>query len=142
MRLVIIGCDARGRSTVERVEQVQRHPDLPATELAIAEVWASATVAASTADRPRTPPLRALTCPVGEVSWRVVHHPPFAHIGLHRTDTVDCDTIIEDGLELELEEGRIGLAPGDLVVIPGLVHGWHAGEHGCTVSAVLVGIPA
>lgn len=142
MRLVIVGRDPQGRSTVERVDQLERSPDVPVTELAIAEVWASAAVAGSTADRPRTPPLRPLACPVGEVSWRVVHHPANAHIGLHRTDTVDCDIVLEGGLELELEDGRITLVPGDLVVIPGLAHGWHAGPNGCTVSAVLVGIPA
>ena len=142
MRLVIVGHDPQGRSTVERVEEVRRSPDVPVTELAIAEVWASAAVAGVTADRPRTPPRRALDCSVGEVSWRVVHHPANAHIGLHRTDTIDCDIILEGSLELELEDGRISLGPGDLVVIPGLAHGWHAGRSGCTVSAVLVGIPA
>jgi quercetin dioxygenase-like cupin family protein len=69
-----------------------------------------------------------------------VHHAPGASIDLHRTDSIDCDTVLGGHVELGLEAGSVLLEPGDLVLIPGLAHRWLAGDEGSTLSVVLVGL--
>jgi hypothetical protein len=140
MRLLIIGTDDDGRSAIDRIEALDEGAEGASRGLLSAEVWASASERGALADRPRSAPLRPLDCRPGEVSWRFVHHAPGASIDLHRTDSIDCDTVLGGHVELGLEAGSVLLEPGDLVLIPGLAHRWLAGDEGSTLSVVLVGL--
>ena len=140
MRLIVTGADAQGRSEVKRVEELGRASPLASPGLIASEVWNSAEVQDTLATRPRTGEFRPLPCAPGAISWRFVRHDPGATFGIHRTDTIDCDTVLEGQVSLGLDNGSIDLVPGDLVLIPGVAHSWHAGMEGCTLSVVLIGL--
>ena len=77
----------------------------------------------------------------GRCSWSLWRFEPGGEVGMHQTDTVDLDIIIEGEIELTLDDGRHILRTGDCVVMTGVDHAWRAGAAGCTVSAVAVGTP-
>ena len=140
MRLVVIGTNAGGQSWVERIEELQGDATVSAGGLLATEIWSSPALRTTLIARPRSAPLRPIDCAVGEISWKFVSYASNVSVGMHRTDTIDCDVVLEGRVELGLEAGAIQLTPGDLVLIPGLAHRWTAGSDGATLSAVLIGI--
>jgi quercetin dioxygenase-like cupin family protein len=138
MKLVVVGVDADGRSAVTHVEELPR--EAPDEGFASEEIWAHPAVAGAFADRPRRGEVRQLGFGPGDLSWRLVRYRPGASIGLHRTDTADCDFVMEGQITLGLESGEVRLEAGDLVVLPPLLHAWRAGPQGCVLSAVLFGL--
>ena len=51
------------------------------------------------------------------------------------------DLLVLDGsMTLLLEAGQVVLRAGDGVVMPGVVHAWHAGPDGCRFSVVNLGL--
>lgn len=61
--------------------------------------------------------------------------------GLHRTDTVDVDVILQGRMTLEMEDGTtIELQEGDVVIVNGTLHSWR-NDHDmpATVLSTVVG---
>lgn len=138
MRLVIAGAGADGRSMVEQVIALDGLG--PEEGFSADEVWSLAMGATTVFERPRSAPHRPLPLAPGALSWRFVRYRAGASIGMHRTDTVDCDVVLDGSITLGLEAGDVALGAGDMVVLPGVAHSWRAGADGCTVSALLVGL--
>jgi naringenin degradation protein FdeH len=68
-------------------------------------------------------------------------HPLFCHErrGMHVTDSIDLEVILDGAMELEVDDGCVQLAPGDLVVQRGTRHRWRVlGDRPCTYSAVML----
>ena len=61
--------------------------------------------------------------------------------GMHTTDTVDFELILEGEVWLELDDGvEVHLEPGDTVVQNGTRHAWrNHGDKVCRLLVVLVG---
>jgi mannose-6-phosphate isomerase-like protein (cupin superfamily) len=61
--------------------------------------------------------------------------------GMHRTDSVDYDIVLEGSVWLELDDGReIELHAGDVVVQQATRHAWrNKSEAGVTLACVLIG---
>jgi uncharacterized cupin superfamily protein len=70
------------------------------------------------------------------------HHDP-NDPGMHRTDTIDLDIILEGALELELPgAGSVQLSAGDVVVQRGTWHKWTNRSDGVTrMLAIMIGAP-
>lgn len=100
-----------------------------------------------------------LTPPPGGATWRVLRLPPadpdlppeeqFLAVpgeqaghrprGMHATDTLDLMVVLDGRVELEVEEGHVQLAAGDIVVQRGTQHRWRVlDERPCTYSVVMV----
>ena len=62
--------------------------------------------------------------------------------GMHTTDSVDYDLLIDGEIHLELDDGKtVRLAPGDLVVQNGTRHAWrNKSDKPATMLFVLVGV--
>jgi uncharacterized cupin superfamily protein len=110
-------------------------------------------------DPPRGP--FALEPQAGGLTWRIIRLPvpdaalpreeQFLHsasderfsdekLGMHRTDTVDFEVILDGEIELEVESGCARLGPGDIVVQRGTRHRWRVvGTKACTYSALMLG---
>jgi quercetin dioxygenase-like cupin family protein len=65
---------------------------------------------------------------------------PDVVIGVHRTDTIDYDTVLRGEIVLVLDDEEVVLQPNDCVMLPGVVHGWRCGPDGATISVVQFGI--
>jgi quercetin dioxygenase-like cupin family protein len=70
------------------------------------------------------------------------HHDP-DDPGMHRTDTIDLDLILEGEVELELPgSGSVHLGPGDVVIQRGTWHKWqNRGETPMRMLAIMIGAP-
>jgi quercetin dioxygenase-like cupin family protein len=59
--------------------------------------------------------------------------------GMHTTDTLDFEVIVDGSIVLDLDDGEHLLGPGDVVVQRGTAHRWRvAGDQPCTYLAVMV----
>lgn len=83
----------------------------------------------------------------GLVRWMVVEHRPHEVFDgpvtattLHHTDALDLVFVQAGTAELVLQDGSHPVGVGDLVVTPGVDHAWRAGEGGCRLVAVSVGM--
>lgn len=132
MRFIITGIDTQGHSTVIREETVEED---------YATLW-STNEAPPHITRSKEMPAVDPKCGPGETSWRRLVLKPDASFGMHRTNTLDYDTVISGDGILLLESGEVQLSPGDCVLLPDVVHGWRAGSQGMTMSIVLIGLNA
>lgn len=137
MRMIVVGAGPDGLSKVERIVERVGEPE---GEWSSEEVWAHPAITQAFAERSRSGAHRPVGVGSGDLSWRYVRYRPGASIGMHRTDTVDCDVVIAGSITLGLEAEEVVLSAGDLVVIPGQAHAWRAGPNGCTLSAVMHGL--
>jgi hypothetical protein len=132
MRQLVTGIDGSGQSCVLRETVVQPTSPEPFYETAVDPP-------------PQRPPGRGdfvdLGVPVGKARWLVVQLAPGFHYGMHNTDTIDCDTVLDGNIDLILDDGRHSLTVGDCVVVTGVDHAWEAGPDGCTMAFLFLGTP-
>jgi hypothetical protein len=138
MRQLITGVDATGRSCV-----VAEHP-VPH----VAHASSGMTITFSTATNPAAarPPGHGehidLEVPVGTTKVMVARWAAGFSYGMHHTDTIDVDTILDGSATLVLDDGGHLLESGDVAVVTGVDHAWEAGPEGATVSFVFLGTPS
>jgi quercetin dioxygenase-like cupin family protein len=129
MRYIEVGIDGSGRSSVVREASL---------DAGSATLHSAAEAASS--KRPATTPAIDAHCPPGTSVWKVWEAAPGMVAGLHRTDTIDYDTVMSGNIVLVLENGEIELHTGDCVVLPGVMHGWRSGPNGSRLSVIQLGI--
>ena len=136
MRQLVTGVDADGRSCV-----VAEHPVDGKTGRSRQMI--SFTTATNPA--PPRPPGRGeyvdLEVPVGTTKLMVVQWASDFTYGMHYTDTIDFDTILEGSATLILDDGPHLLETGDIAVVTGVDHAWEAGPDGATISFIFLGTP-
>jgi hypothetical protein len=139
VRTILTEWNADGRSAVAWIEPIE---DAAGAEVMATTVWSTDTsppprpaVAGLAAD----PPLD-VGCPPNGTIWRTVRMGPGFHFGRHWTETLDYDTLVEGTLRLELDTALIDLVPGDCVVLPGVPHGWQAGDGGAVLNVVMTAL--
>jgi hypothetical protein len=137
MRQLITGVDADGRSCV-----VAEHPVDPKTGDRSRVRIAYDSPAAPTPRPPGQGEWVDLGVPVGATQLMVAQWAAGYSYGMHNTDTIDFDTVIEGSAVLILDDGRHVLEPGDVAVVAGVDHAWEAGPEGATISFVFLGTPA
>src|SRR5262245_16864970 len=84
----------------------------------------------SLADRPANMPAVDARRPPGTASWTIWEVAPDVVVGVHRTDTIDYDTVLRGEIVLVLDDDEVVLRPGDCLMLPGVVHGWRSGPDG------------
>ena len=61
-------------------------------------------------------------------------------LGMHTTRTIDYGIVLSGEIDLEVDEGKVHLKSGDVVVQRGTRHAWHIrGPVPCTMAFVMVG---
>ena len=139
MRLLITGVSDDGRSCV--VED--RTPsEVPFEEGGIIVVQAAKTT--SSPPPPRPPGqghLVKVGATPGTAGWNFIKFPPRTTTGLHHTDSIDFDVVLEGSVDLILGDGPHRLGPGDAVVLNGVDHGWQTEESACRMSVVVIATP-
>jgi mannose-6-phosphate isomerase-like protein (cupin superfamily) len=154
VRRVVVGAGAGGRAEVLSDGAPACLVDVPGG-LGRADVWSVS--GSGVGSEPPAGPFEFDSDP-GGVSWRILRfpapdpslsreeqflhwdgHPLFCHErrGMHITDSIDLEVILDGAMELEVDEGCVQLAAGDLVVQRGTRHRWRVlGDGPCTYSAV------
>lgn len=136
MRQLITGVDADGRSCV-----VAEYPVDPKTGDRSRGRIAYDSPATPTPRPPGSGEYVDLGVPVGATQLMVGQWATGFSYGMHHTDTIDFDSILEGSAVLILDDGRHELEPGDVVVVTGVDHAWEAGPEGVTISFVFLGTP-
>jgi hypothetical protein len=144
MRRVITGLDEEGRSCVISDEVIVTDVGRARAgrdKGTLCEVWETSEVPPAI-ERPRAFELLPTNSPPGGTKWLILGWEPNVTRTTVRTNTLDYDTVLEGSCELLLETGVVKLETGDMVLIPGTVHGWRAGPDGVVLQVVLIGLDA
>jgi len=71
--------------------------------------------------------------------FRVIEYEPGVAPRNHRTDSIDYAVVLSGEIDLELDDSRVHLAAGDVLVQRGTIHNWvNRSDRPCTVAFVLV----
>lgn len=76
--------------------------------------------------------------PAGQVLSTIHYWNPGDTFVFHRTISVDIDAVLDGSVYLCLEEGEILLERGDVVYLPGVVHGWRATGEMATILCTYI----
>jgi mannose-6-phosphate isomerase-like protein (cupin superfamily) len=137
-RIYVVGPDSDGRGRVESVEDASPANTAQATTR-ILSGWPVGAASGLPDVRGRSPVLILGLAP-GEVQWQLISLPVHNTGGLHRTDTIDFDTIVSGNPILDLGDEKLQLHPGDCVFLKAVDHAWHTTELPASFYAVLVGL--
>jgi quercetin dioxygenase-like cupin family protein len=123
-RRVVVGLDARGRSTVVR-DGRDMALAYPPTGVTIQEVWWQDHIPARLNDAGSRIGSIGLAAPSGGAVVRMLTVPPTSvdqSVDLHYDDSMHVITLINGQLDVILEVGEVALQPGDTIVLPASVH--------------------
>ena len=165
-RRIVTGTNAQGKSHVVQDGPTPGFVDF--SVLSMAELWKVDTVPAdnSLEGDPADVDRIALEPPVGGVTCRIFTLEPETpgqqltdeqmavflerYIGIeahddpgdpawHTTKTVDLIVVLSGEMDMELDEDRVHLGPGDVVIQRGTRHAWrNTGTEPCTAVAMLI----
>jgi hypothetical protein len=121
MRTLLTGLDANGRSCLVEAEEI--------------------TIADAAYGGLKTARLHASDIAAGPARWDISAWEPNVSIDLHKSDTLDYDTVLAGSGELTLEDGVHPFEEGDVIVMTGVLHGWTAGPNGLLMSVVTLPAP-
>jgi hypothetical protein len=111
---------------------------LPAATMEVTELWTADAAAAPSASEVIGADF-AVECGNGRLRCRFTRMGPYLERPLHRTATTDVDVILDGEVTIVTEDGELLLSRGDVLVIPGAVHGWRTGDHGCSMLVAMIG---
>jgi hypothetical protein len=137
-RLIVTAADGDGKSGVSKVFDLDSFL-LPGTPVRN-QLWQLAFAGFESGPND-LPPESDIDCPPGTMGWRIVRMTPGRKYELHKTPTIDIDSVLHGNVQLILDSGPMDLASGDYVVLPAVAHGWHVGTDGCTLSVVMMSPP-
>jgi quercetin dioxygenase-like cupin family protein len=158
MRRVVIGTTEDGRSTVVSDGRPKTALHVPPGEApaVLTDGWTGGELRDGEAvvhqlwsfDATPTPPRVGDTAsadvvfdaPVGATKWIITEMGPNLEAPLHKTATVDYAVVVSGDVRIGLETGSVDVAAGDVVLVGGAQHSWHAGPNGCVIATVLVGL--
>jgi mannose-6-phosphate isomerase-like protein (cupin superfamily) len=159
VRRVVLSLNAQGQARAD--DGVPTNIVESPTGFGCADLWVLAGPPASAGDGfdpPRGP--FVLEPEPGGLTWRIIRLPlpdpglpreeQFLHdandqrfsaekLGMHTTDTIDFEVILDGEIELEVDRGCVRLGRGDCVVQRGTRHRWRVvGEKACTYAAIML----
>lgn len=136
MRCLVAGMDEAGRSAVRNEREIAFGELMPG--LSVDALFR--TTESPPAARPEgRGELVDLGLQPGQSSWALWRFEAGSEVGMHHTDTVDFNVVLEGAIELILDDGAHALQSGDCVVMTGVDHAWRAGPTGCLLSGVALG---
>jgi quercetin dioxygenase-like cupin family protein len=146
VRRIVTGVNHAGRSEIAS--------DGPAPTSWCTELWTTSGDTPQGFDPAESTP--TLMPPPKGTRWRIVELPPESTVrrstpatvvegvgedGWHTTNTVDYVMILEGDVELELDQGKVELHPGDCVVQRATNHRWrNLGDRRVRMLAVMVSL--
>jgi quercetin dioxygenase-like cupin family protein len=138
VRRVITGHDAAGRAIVQ-VDEVAQHAFVGRPGATACNVWTTEGFPANN-DGSVDAGLRktGLTLPNGTI-FRVIEFAPGVAARNHRTSSVDYIVVISGEIDMELDESKVHLRAGDVMVQRGTIHNWvNRGSAPCVLAVVLI----
>ena len=138
MHTYLAGTDASGRSTIQRIIDID--------PTGVTGLWPHAAV--NTLTTPTSAPIEIGLGP-GQTRCTAVYFPPESGVPvgsprqptMHWTTTVDFIVVLTGQIRLIVDTGEAAMHLGDSAIIPGVTHDWRAGTQGCLLFVLALGSP-
>jgi quercetin dioxygenase-like cupin family protein len=139
IRRVVTGHDAAGKAVVvsDGVMDVWRSPR-PGSAGCV--FWTSDRAPADNSTQQDRAGVDPKTChPFGSV-LRIIEYQPGCAPRVHRTATLDYAFVLSGEIDMDLDDGSVHLAAGDVLIQRGTIHNWvNNGVQPCVIAFVLIG---
>ena len=138
VRRVITGHDAGGKAIV-KIDEVARHAFVGRPGATGINVWTTQGFPASN-DGAEDAGLRKVgtTLENGTI-FRMLEFAPGLAARNHRTDSIDYIVVISGEIDMELDDSKVHLKAGDVMVQRGTIHNWvNNGTAPCVLAVILI----
>ena len=138
VRRVITGHDAHGTAVV-KIDEVARHLYEGRPGATVCNVWTTEGFPANN-DGDTDAGLRKVgtTIKNGTI-FRILEFAPGLAARNHRTDSIDYIVVISGEIDMELDDSRVHLKAGDVMVQRGTIHNWvNRGTAPCVLAVILI----
>ena len=138
VRRVITGHDANGKAIVQ-IDEVATHLFTGRPGATGCNVWTTEGFPANN-DGAADEGLRKVgtTLAKGTI-FRIIEFAPGLAARNHRTDSIDYIVIISGEIDMELDDTRVHLKAGDVMVQRGTIHNWvNNGTAPCVLAVILI----
>jgi quercetin dioxygenase-like cupin family protein len=138
VRRVITGHDANGKAIV-MIDEISKNVHSGRPGATACNVWTTEGFPANN-DGSADAGLRKVgtTLPNGTI-FRIIEFAPGLAARNHRTDSIDYIVVIAGEIDMELDESRVHLKAGDVMVQRGTIHNWvNRGTAPCVLAVVLI----
>jgi quercetin dioxygenase-like cupin family protein len=135
---VITGHDAHGTAVV-KIDEVARHLYEGRPGATVCNVWTTEGFPANN-DGDTDAGLRKVgtTIKNGTI-FRILEFAPGLAARNHRTDSIDYIVVISGEIDMELDDSRVHLKAGDVMVQRGTIHNWvNRGTAPCVLAVILI----
>jgi quercetin dioxygenase-like cupin family protein len=138
VRRVITGHDATGRAVV-KIDEVSKNARVGRPGAMVCNIWTTDASPASN-DGDADEGLRPVgtTLKHGTI-FRILEFAPGLAARNHRTDSIDYIVVMSGEIDMELDDSRVHLKAGDVMVQRGTIHNWvNNGTAPCVLAVILV----
>jgi quercetin dioxygenase-like cupin family protein len=138
VRRVITGHDARGKAIVQ-IDEVAKHAFVGRPGATGINVWTTQGFPANN-DGAEDAGLRKVgtTLENGTI-FRILEFAPGLAARNHRTDSIDYIVVISGEIDMELDDSKVHLKAGDVMVQRGTIHNWvNNGPAPCVLAVILI----
>jgi quercetin dioxygenase-like cupin family protein len=138
VRRVITGHDAGGKAIV-KIDEVAKHAFVGRPGATGINVWTTQGFPASN-DGAEDAGLRKVgtTLENGTI-FRMLEFAPGLAARNHRTDSIDYIVVISGEIDMELDDSKVHLKAGDVMVQRGTIHNWvNNGTAPCVLAVILI----
>jgi quercetin dioxygenase-like cupin family protein len=135
---VITGHDATGRAIVH-IDEVAKHTFVGRPGATACNVWTTEGFPVNN-DGTDDAGLRkaGMTLPNGTI-FRMIEFAPGVAARNHRTSSIDYIAVVSGEIDMELDDSRVHLRAGDVMVQRGTIHNWvNRGSAPCVLAVVLI----
>src|SRR5207237_7719534 len=138
VRRVITGHDANGRAIV-KIDEVSKNVTSGRPGATVCDVWRTEGFPVNN-DGAADEGLRKVgTTPAKGTIFRIIEFAPGLAARNHRTDSIDYIVIISGEIDMELDDTRVHLKAGDVMVQRGTIHNWvNNGTAPCVLAVILI----
>jgi quercetin dioxygenase-like cupin family protein len=138
LRRVITGHDAAGKAVVQ-IDEVAKHTFVGRPGATACNVWTTEGFPVNN-DGDADAGLRkaGMTLPNGTI-FRVIEFAPGVAARNHRTSSIDYIAVMAGEIDMELDDSRVHLRAGDVMVQRGTIHNWvNRGSAPCLLAVILI----
>jgi quercetin dioxygenase-like cupin family protein len=138
VRRVITGHDATGRAVV-KIDEVAKHTFVGRPGATACNVWTTEGFPVNN-DGDDDAGLRkvGMTLANGTI-FRMIEFAPGVAARNHRTSSIDYIAVVSGEIDMELDDSRVHLKAGDVMVQRGTIHNWiNRGTAPCVLAVILI----
>jgi quercetin dioxygenase-like cupin family protein len=138
VRRVITGHDAKGKAIVQ-IDEVAKHAFVGRPGATGINVWTTQGFPASNDGADDAGLRKVGTTLENGTIFRILEFAPGLAARNHRTDSIDYIVVISGEIDMELDDSKVHLKAGDVMVQRGTIHNWvNNGTAPCVLAVILI----